>query len=102
MINLNYTFSDKYTESTFKIRSAITDPDTGIVTDPTTVKISIEDPDGVLDVDDTDMSKNGIGDYYYDYTIPANVGAYRGHTVCTSATGLITITTFGFWAEASI
>lgn len=102
MINLDYMFADKYTLSSFRINADITDPDTGIATDPTTVTISIKDPDGVLDVDALSMVKDATGDYHYDYDIPANVGAFVGRTKCTSAAGKITIKTFGFWAEASI
>jgi len=102
MINLDYKFVDKYTESSFTINADVTDPDTGATTDPTTVTISIKDPDGALDVDGTAMTKDAIGDYHYDYDIPATIGAYVGRTKCTSAAGKITIKTFGFWAEASI
>jgi hypothetical protein len=102
MINLDYKFDDKYTGSTVRINADITDPDTGTTTDPTTISISIKDPDGALDVDGTAMTKDAVGDYHYDYTIPVNVGAFVGRTKLTSAAGKITIKTFGFWAEASL
>ena len=95
-------FTDKYTLSSFTINADVTDPDTGAAIDPTTVTISIKDPDGVLDVNGVSMVKDAIGDYHYDYDIPATIGAYVGRTKCTSADDRITIKTFGFWAEASI
>ena len=102
MINLDYTFADKYTLSSFTINADVTDPDTGAATDPTTVTISIKDPGGVLDVDAVSMVKDDTGDYHYDYDIPATIGAYVGRTKCISADDRVTIKTFGFWAEASI
>lgn len=102
MINNDYTFDDKYTESTFRINAGVTDPDTGAVTDPTTTKISVRDPNGTLDADGLDFTKDARGDYHYTYTIPDIAGQYNGRAKLTSAAGKITIKTFGFWAEVSI
>jgi hypothetical protein len=102
MINLDYTFDDKYTGATFNIDASITNPETGAVTDPSTTEISIKDPNGDLDVDGLSFTKDATGDYHYSYTIPAIEGQYNGRAKLTSAIGLVTIKTFGFWAEASI
>ena len=102
MINNDYTFDDKYTGATFNIDAAITNPETGAVTDPTTTKISIRDPNGTLDTDGLDFTRDELGDYHYSYTIPTIVGQYNGRAKLTSAAGKVTIKTFGFWAEQSI
>lgn len=102
IINKDYTFTDKYTGARFNIDAAITDPRTGAVTDPTTTKISIVDPNGALDKDGIDFTQDATGDYHYTYTVPAIVGQYNGRAKLTSAAGLVTIKTFGFWAEESL
>jgi len=39
----------------------------GELTNPTTIKIYIYDPAGVVDVDGTAMNRSSLGTYYYDY-----------------------------------
>lgn len=102
MINLDYTFADKYIGASFRINIDVTNPDNGNPTDPTSVTISSVNPDGTLFIDDVTVTRDAEGDYHYDYTVPSIEGAYKGHTECTSSGGLITVKTFGFWAEASI
>ena len=102
MINNDYTFDDKYIGATFNIDAAITNPDTGAVTDPNTTRISIRDPNGNLDLDGVSFTKDATGDYHYSYTVPDIGGQYYGIAKLTSAAGKVTIKTFCFWAEASI
>lgn len=102
MINLDYTFDDKYTNSTFCINAVITDPETGDLIDPTAVIISIQDPTGNLYEDGVDMIHDSLGKYHYDTSIPTEIGAYRGEQKSIDVDGKVTIKTFGFWAEASL
>lgn len=102
MINIDYMFEDKYTGASFNIDAAITNPETGAATDPTTTEISIRDPNGALDLDGLAFTKDAVGDYHYTYTVPSIIGQYNGMAELTSSAGKKTIKTFGFWAEASI
>ena len=51
----------------------------GVLVDPaTSIKITIEDPDGLKVVDDVAMNNDGVGLDHYDYTSPltVKVGTY--------------------------
>ncbi len=102
MINLDYKFADKYTGTSFKLNIDVTNPDTGAVTDPSSVTVSLSDPNDDLEIDDLAATRDAEGDYHYIITVPSIEGAYRGQSKCVSGAGKITIKTFGFWAEASL
>ncbi|MCK4814689.1 hypothetical protein KA005_02875 [bacterium] len=59
--------------------------------DPSTIKISINGPDGVAVVEDADMENPEVGAHYYDYTIPAGMGTYRYNVEAVGGEGRITI-----------
>lgn len=102
MINIDYCFGDKYTESSFRINANVKDPCTGQLVDPSIINISIKNPEGILDVDNVHFDRDAKGKYHYVIDIPANVGQFKGQSKLISTTGKITIMTFCFWAEASI
>lgn len=66
---------------------------------PTTIKISITDPDGTLLVDAQDMTQEEIGLYYYNYQIPAdaNFGNWDVIVRATDAVGNATKFTDEFY-----
>ena len=49
----------------------------GVLTDPTTMTITIWKPDGTLDVDAVVMNKDSTGKYHYWYTISEQVGTHK-------------------------
>ena len=75
---------------TLRISAEIADSD-GLAVDPTTVTISVEKPDGSLDVTDAAMTKSATGSYYYDYAIASDEGSYHSAVKATGSTGRITI-----------
>lgn len=87
---------------TIRLTAAITDSDSGAAVDPAIVKISINKPDGTAGVEDADMTKSATGSYYYDYSIPSNMGTYSWKVVATGSVGRITIVRNSFSAEVSI
>lgn len=94
--------SDVYqTGETVTITATITDT-AGAAADPSTTTISIEKPDGTLDVTDTAMTQSVSGSYYYDYATPSGVGLYRAQVKATGSGGRITIKPDRFLVEASI
>ena len=86
---------------TLRITAMITDS-AGDPADPTTTVISIEKPDGTLDIEETAMSSDVSGTYYYDYTLPCDAGVYKAEVKATGSTGRITIVPDDFKVEASI
>lgn len=87
---------------TLRITAVITATTTGDPADPATTVISIEKPDGMLDIDETAMSTDVSGTYYYDYAIPSDAGTYKVEIKATGSTGRITIEPDDFKVEASI
>lgn len=60
-----------YRGETFRQKAHVTDAD-GTDTDPTTIKITIEDSTGTKKITTTDMTKDSTGYYHYDYDIPSD------------------------------
>ena len=52
----------------------------GVKFDPTSVQVTIYDPDDTAVVDDQAASNDDVGEYHYDYTIPA-VPSFGKYTV---------------------
>lgn len=102
MINVDYNLGDKYIESSFRINANVKDPCTGQLVDPSTIRISIKNPVGVLDIDNVIFERDAKGKYHYDVNVPINVGQFIGRSVLISTSGKKTIRTFAYWAEASI
>jgi hypothetical protein len=69
-----------------KITDTIRDKDDNLL-DPTSIKITIYDPDDTVKVDAEDMSKVSTGIYEYDWQSDDNdgVGTYKVKTVAVSA-----------------
>lgn len=57
-----------YLGETIRITVEVKDND-DIPTDPSSITISIYDPDNTAKVSDADMTKESVGEYYYDYAI---------------------------------
>ena len=57
-----------YQGETIKIKATIKDED-GTLTDPTTITVTIEDPNGTKQVDGATMTKESTGVYCYYYTL---------------------------------
>lgn len=89
------------TTETITLEATITDS-AGAAVDPTTVVISVMKPDGTLDVDGVAMTKDSVGSYHYDYTIPSDVGTYKSQVKATGATSKVTVEPDTFLVEASI
>lgn len=88
------------TGETLRLTATITDSD-GVAADPAATVISIEKPDGTLDIDGSAMTKAAVGSYYYDYAIPS-MGTYKAQVTATGSTGRVTIVPDRFLVEASI
>lgn len=86
---------------TIRLIASITDV-SGTAADPTTVKISINTPASVVAIDSVDTIKVGVGNYYYDYTIPADTGTYQYNIVATGAEGRITLVRDSFVVQKAI
>lgn len=71
-------------------------------TDPTTLKIKINKPDGTEALPSSDMIKSVIGGYYYDYLIPSDLGTYSWNAIATGSAGRITIGKRVFSVNAAI
>lgn len=89
------------TGETIRLKAAITDVN-DVVASPTTVKISINKPNGVAAVESADMINPSAGSYYYDYLIPSDEGTYSWKTVATGASSRVTIVKSLFSGEESI
>jgi len=58
---------------TIVCRIEVRNAETSTLTDPaTSMKITITDPDGTNKVDAQSMTKDAVGKYHTDYTIPAD------------------------------
>ena len=74
----------------------------GVATDPSSVKININKPDGVAAVESASMAKDATGSYYYDYLLPIDVlGTYRYNVTATGSTGRKTIVKDSFLVEGA-
>ena len=62
---------------TIRLKAAITKVSDGTAVDPTTVKITINKPDGSVAQAVADMTNDAVGSYYYDYTIATDIGTYH-------------------------
>jgi len=88
-------------EETVWILAYIYDGRTGLAVNPTTVVITISDPDGVAKVSSVAMDRHADGEYEYFYNLlaGATMGWWRGLVKVTDGTGgnaKTTIGTFGF------
>jgi hypothetical protein len=80
------------------------EPNDNSLVDPTAIVISVVDPDGTTQVDETAMTKSTTGIYYYDYhrgttTAAMDKGRWTGTVKVTDGTGataLITPIPFSF------
>lgn len=86
---------------TIRLLVTITNVD-GDASDPATVKISINLPDGEGSVVAVNMTKSETGSYYYDYLIPSNLGDYNWNVTATGSGGRITIVKDSFSATTAI
>ena len=60
-----------YQGETYQQKAHVTDADSAD-TDPTTIKITIEDSTGIKKITTTDMTKDSLGYYHYNYDIPSD------------------------------
>lgn len=86
---------------TVRLIATITDSD-GNAADPTTVKISINKPNKVIDVITEVMIKSAVGSYYYDYLIPNGTGTYSWKVTATGSGDRVTIVRSSLRVEKSI
>ena len=89
------------TGETIRLTATIKDS-AGDPADPSTTVISIEKPDGTLDIGDIAMSSDVSGTYYYDYAIPADSGTYKAQVTATGSSARVTIVPDRFLVAASI
>lgn len=75
---------------TIRLNASITDVDLAAV-DPSTVKISINGPDGVAIIESANMENPAVGSYRYDYLIPGSFGTFRYNVNAVGGAGRITI-----------
>lgn len=75
---------------TIRLKASITDSD-GVLGDPATVKIQINRPDETEDIVALDMTNTDVGLYYYDYSIPNELGTYSWNVTAVGAGDRITI-----------
>jgi len=85
---------------TIRLLASITDV-SGDPADPTTVKISINKPDGSVAQASVDMTNPEAGSYHYDYTIADITGMYSYSVTATTGTR-ITIVKSTFDVDDSI
>ena len=86
---------------TIRLIAGITKVVDGSDVDPTTVKITINKPDGSVAQAAADMENPETGSYYYDYTIAADVGTYR-YSVNATTSSRVTIKKDVFVVEYAI
>ena len=69
----------------------------GTLADPTTVKVSIEEPDGIVVVDKVAATDDaGTGAYSYNHTLGTKTGIYKLSLEMVGATSLVSIETSTF------
>lgn len=87
-----------------RLEAAITETATGDAADPTTTTIKIIDSEGTTKADGVAMTKNDVGDYYYDYDIPSDgvLGPWKYNVVATGSGGRVTIKRSWFNVENEI
>ena len=76
-------------ESTVWIRTYVYDSDDALA-DPTSITITIVDPDGTTQVDEADVTTNpstGIYDYYYTTESDATEGWWQGEITAVDGAG---------------
>lgn len=98
MIEVVTTFQP---EATVWVLAYIYDRRSGNAANPTTIQLTISDPDGVAQVSNEAMSKHTDGEYEYFYNLPAGAtkGWWRGLVKVVEGEGpnaKTTISTFGF------
>lgn len=84
-----------------RLKAAVTDSE-GTATNPTTIKITINKPDGSVGQIATNMETSETGAFYYDYLIPSVEGTYNWKVTATGSGGRITIVKDSFVVERSI
>ena len=75
---------------TVRLNATITDS-SGNLSDPSTVRIKVNKPDGTEAVPSSDMTRSDVGLYYYDYVIPNDLGKYRWNVTAIGSSDRITI-----------
>ena len=73
--------------------------DAGVFSDPATVQININRPDGTAIVENADMEQSETGMYYYDYLVPAITGTFRYYVLTIGGEGRRTIVKDTFQVE---
>jgi len=86
---------------TARLQASVTDSDAAAA-DPSTIKITIQKPDGTAAVTAQDMTKSAAGTYYYDYTVPSDTGMYQYNIIATGASSRTTIVKGLFRVDAVI
>ena len=86
---------------TLRLTATITDIDVEEV-NPTTVKISINKPNGTPIITLIAMENPATGSYYYDYLISNDTGVYKWKVTAVGTGGRITIVKDSFVVEKSI
>ena len=88
-------------EETVVCSIVVTDADDTQVDPATSMKITIEDPEGTAVVNNQDMTNDAVGEYHYDYTSAADaeLGRYTITYIATDAGPRVTIQCDKFWIE---
>ncbi len=88
--------------ATVAVRAYVYDEDDALVT-PTSIKVTIKDPDGTTQVDAATMTQygsvTGTYDYFYNTTTATDTGKWYGEVVVvdgSGATAKTSIEPFGF------
>lgn len=79
-----------YQGETIKQNVELRDVD-GVLVDPTSIVITIIDPEGTTKVDAQDMTKDETGKYYYDYLIATDAVTGRWETEVKAVKGFTQI-----------
>lgn len=90
-------------DETVWVLAYIYDRRTGLAADPTTITVTISDPDGIAQISDKAMSKHANGEYEYFYNLASDAPRgnkwWRGVIKVVDGSGesaKTTIGTFGF------
>ena len=81
-------------KSTVMVWAYVYDDDDALI-DPTSMTITIRDPDGDVAVEDQAMTKKAVGQYYYQYRTSTLTtrGQYAGEILATDGSGETAIVT---------